>query len=174
VINKHGHTIASAVTNLDVHDIARATKTYGVKSFYVVTPLVDQKKLVERIVSHWATGAGAVYNPKRCEALEFIRVKDSLEDVRDEIANDGLGYPKTVVTSAKRSPRSIDFKTLRKLLKGDNSYLLVFGTAWGLSDDVTNSADYLLEPIEGNANYNHLSVRSAVAIILDRLLGRDV
>jgi len=30
---------------------------------------------------------------------------------------------------------------------------------------------YILEPIRGNAKYNHLSVRSAVSIILDRLLG---
>jgi hypothetical protein len=34
-------------------------------------------------------------------------------------------------------------------------------------------ADYILEPIYGPGEYNHLSVRSAVAIILDRLLGED-
>ena len=36
-----------------------------------------------------------------------------------------------------------------------------------------DSSDYVLAPIEGKG-YNHLSVRSAVAIILDRLLGDDV
>jgi len=33
--------------------------------------------------------------------------------------------------------------------------------------------DMLLEPIEGYTDYNHLSVRSAAAIILDRLLGKN-
>jgi hypothetical protein len=32
-------------------------------------------------------------------------------------------------------------------------------------------ADYILDPLAGAGTYNHLSVRSAVAIILDRLLG---
>lgn len=173
VIDKHGDTIASAVTNLDLHDIARAAKTYGVRSFYVVTPLLDQKKLIEKIVAHWETGAGAHYNPKRCEALALIKVKDSLDEVKGDIESDGCGYPKTVVTSAKLSKRAIDYKRFRKMLNMDSPYLLVFGTAWGLSEEITSEADYLLEPILGATDYNHLSVRSAVAIILDRLMGRS-
>ncbi len=47
---------------------------------------------------------------------------------------------------------------------------LLFGTGWGLTQEVKDSSDYVLAPIEGKG-YNHLSVRSAVAIILDRLLG---
>ena len=31
--------------------------------------------------------------------------------------------------------------------------------------------DYIVEPIYGAGSYNHLCVRSAAAIILDRLLG---
>ena len=31
--------------------------------------------------------------------------------------------------------------------------------------------DYILEPVQAGSDYNHLSVRSAVSIILDRLLG---
>jgi hypothetical protein len=65
VVNKNGDIIASAVTNLDLHDISRAAKTYGVRSFYVVTPLADQKTLIDRIVSHWVKGTGSKYNPKR-------------------------------------------------------------------------------------------------------------
>jgi hypothetical protein len=171
VIDKNGDTIASAVTNLDLHDIARAAKNYIVKAFYVATPLLDQKKLVEKIVMHWSTGIGARYNPKRCEALTLIKVKDSIDDVKKDIANDGLGYPKTVVTSAKKSSQSIDYKKFREMLRCGNPYLLIFGTAWGLSEEIVNRADYLLEPIEGGAEYNHLSVRSAAAIILDRLVG---
>ena len=33
------------------------------------------------------------------------------------------------------------------------------------------SFEYKVEPIYGPSNYNHLCVRSAVAIILDRLAG---
>jgi len=39
-----------------------------------------------------------------------------------------------------------------------------------LTKEVKDDSDYVLAPIEGKG-YNHLSVRSAVAIILDRLLG---
>ena len=85
VVNKNGDVITSSVTNLDLHDIARVAKTYGIKSFYVVTPLADQKALVEKIVSHWTEGLGAKYNPKRREALELIRIEETLEKVVDDI-----------------------------------------------------------------------------------------
>jgi hypothetical protein len=172
VKDKNGDTIASAVTNLDLHDIARAAKTYGVKSFYVITPIIDQKKLIERIVAHWSTGMGARYNPKRCEALALIKIKGSLDEVKNDMVDNGSSYPKTVVTSARQIPRSIDYERFREMLKTDNPYLLILGTAWGLSDEIVNAADYLLKPIEGGTEYNHLSVRSAASIILDRLLGK--
>jgi hypothetical protein len=50
--------------------------------------------------------------------------------------------------------------------------VLVFGTAWGLSEALMETADYILVPVSGPEDYNHLSVRSAAAIILDRLMGR--
>lgn len=56
--------------------------------------------------------------------------------------------------------------------------LLVFGTGWGLTPQVVDKADLRLPPIacdpafEGKeTRYNHLSVRAAIAIVLDRLLG---
>ncbi|MGC8720905.1 MAG: RNA methyltransferase, partial [Thermodesulforhabdaceae bacterium] len=49
--------------------------------------------------------------------------------------------------------------------------ILLFGTAWGLADAVFEQADYILEPIRGKSSYNHLSVRCAAAIIIDRLFG---
>jgi len=41
-----------------------------------------------------------------------------------------------------------------------------------LEKNLVQNADYVLEPIEGNSDFNHLPVRGAIAIILDRLLGR--
>jgi hypothetical protein len=173
VLNKNGDVITSAITNLDLHDISRVSKTYGVRSFYVITPLEDQKVLIERIVSHWVKGAGSRYNPKRREALELINIKTSLEDVKEHIYKKEGDFPKTVVTSAKNSTKNIGFDVLRDMLKGDHLYLLIFGTAWGLAEKCIAEADYFLDPIWGNSDYNHLSVRCASAIILDRLFRRQ-
>ena len=171
VVNKQGKCIASAVTNLDLHDIARTVKTYGGLGFYVATPLTDQKALVERIVSHWTSGVGGENHPKRKQALELIRVADSLEAVCEDITRREGTAPKTVVTSAKRRDGSMSFSSLQAMLETETPVLLVFGTAWGLAEDVMNQADYSLMPIVAQAAYNHLSVRCAAAIIMDRLLG---
>ena len=39
VLNRMGDIIASAITNLDLHDLARSCRTYGVPACYIVTPL---------------------------------------------------------------------------------------------------------------------------------------
>jgi hypothetical protein len=171
VLDKRGDTIASAVTNLDLHDIARAVKTYGAKSFYVVTPLADQQSLVKKIIAHWTDGAGAVYNPARRSALELIKVKDTIADVAEEINGIERVYPKTVVTCARRFPSSTGYREFRDILKSGQPHLLVLGTAWGLAEPFIAGADYILKPITGPTDYNHLSVRTAAGIILDRLLG---
>ncbi len=171
VLGKSGETITSAVTSIDLHDIARAARTFGVKRFYVVTPLKDQQKLVRRIKDHWVTGYGAEYNPKRREALEIIRLADTLESVTKRIAIRDTGTPKIVVTSAKKKPQSVSFKTLRQRLNDGMPHLLVFGTAWGLAPEVIDQADVRLHPIRGKTDYNHLSVRSAATAVLDRLMG---
>ena len=171
VVDKRGDLITSAVTNLDLHDISRAVKTYGVKSYYIVTPLVDQQGLVHKIISHWTNGSGAVYNPARRSALEMIKVKDTIGDVVEDIKNLENVYPKTVVTSARRYTTSTGYKEFREILKSGKPHLLVFGTAWGLAEPFIAEADYTLEPIMGPTDYNHLSVRTAAGIILDRLLG---
>ena len=50
-----------------------------------------------------------------------------------------------------------------------NPFLLLFGTGYGLSSEIIENADYMLKPIVGSEEFNHLSVRSAASIILDRL-----
>ena len=78
-----------------------------------------------------------------------------------------------MVTSARQKPDNLSFGKFREMLQDGNPYLLIFGTAWGLSENFIAGADYSLNPVIGNTDYNHLSVRSAVAIILDRLFGRN-
>ena len=164
------------MTNLDLHDIARAARTYGVHAFYVVTPLTDQQELVKRLLNHWLEGGGLQYNPARGEALKLIRIADSVENVRQEIQAQEDRRAKTVVTCAKEHPGNLGFRQFREMLDKEvgDPYLLMFGTAWGISPDFMAAADHVLEPVRGNTDYNHLSVRSAASIILDRLLGSHI
>ncbi len=170
VLNKKGDIVVSAVTNLDLHDIARAAKTYGVENYYVVTPSIDQKVLVDDIKSHWTEGKGGTLNPKRKEALELIKVETSLEKVIDDITASS-SKPKVVVTTAKKINGSLSIKELKEKLIDDMPFLILFGTGWGLSAEIMEKADYIMEPLNGATDYNHLSVRSAASIIFDRLLG---
>jgi hypothetical protein len=173
VLNKHGSTIASALTNLDLHDIARSARTYGVNTFYVVTPLMDQQVLAQRIIAHWLDGFGGKYNPHRKEAVKLVKIMASLKNVVDDIRQRRKKQPKMVGTSAKKVSGSIGYDKLKSLLFDGDPYLLLFGTAWGLSEELISQADYNLGSISGISGYNHLSVRSASAVILDRLLGRN-
>ena len=171
VTNKNGEIIASAVTNLDLHDMARSARTYGISGFYVITPLEDQKMLAAKLVEHWIRGGGARYNPKRREAMERVHIRDNLEEVVTEIEQVEGRRPKTIVTCARPQEGSVTFRELRGTLSGGAPGLLMFGTGWGLAPDCMAGADIILDPVRGVGPYNHLSVRSAAAIILDRLCG---
>ena len=171
VYNKAREVVVSSVTTLDVHDSSRICRTYGIGALYIVTPLKTQQVLVDRIISHWKTGHGAAYNPTRQEALLQTQVKISLEDVVADIAEKSGQKPKTIVTHAREYSQSIGYEGMRNELKKEGQYLLVFGTGWGLEKNIIRKADFVLDPIKGSEEYNHLPVRAAIAIILDRLLG---
>jgi hypothetical protein len=172
VYDKNRKIVTTAVTNLDLHDIARAARTYGLYRYYVVTPLDEQKELAIRIAAHWRNGWGAVYNPNRKEALDLITVSDKLQDAVEDLEKESGNKVKIVATGARGNLANISFRDMGKLLEdSDCSYLLIFGTGWGLADEILAKADYVLEPIRGAGEYNHLSVRSAAAIIMDRLTG---
>lgn len=171
VVNKDGEVIASAVTNLDLHDLARIGCTYGVPRFYVVTPLTDQQALVERILAHWVSGFGGSYNPRRRTAMERVRTCEGLDRAVAAVARREGRTPRIVATSAQAGPRRIGFRRLRAMLADGRPTMLVFGTAWGLAEAVLAGADHVLAPIEGTDGYNHLPVRAAAAIVLDRLAG---
>lgn len=76
-----------------------------------------------------------------------------------------------LATGAKERGPALGIEEARRLLAGDRPLLLIFGTAWGLAGEVIEQADYVLRPVQKSAQYNHLSVRSAAAIIVDRFLG---
>ena len=173
VYDKNGQVVTTAVTNMDIHDIARSARTYGVKRFYVVTPVKALQKLALKIITHWEEGYGSQYNQTRKEALALVRLKDTLDDVILELEQEYGSKPQLVVTSARPGGKRTPFTELREMLIRDvKPFLLLLGTGWGLTETVLAQSDCLLEPIDGGTDYNHLSVRSAAAIILDRLLGK--
>ncbi len=171
IYDKRKEVVATAITNFDIHDIARCARTFGVGGFFIITPLESQVQLADRIIRHWREGIGSVYNPTRKESFSLVRISRTIDEADREISNLWQTKVKKVATGASPHPKNIDFGFLKKLLKdGETPFLLLFGTGWGLTQEVKDSSDYVLAPIEGKG-YNHLSVRSAVAIILDRLLG---
>jgi hypothetical protein len=171
IYDKRKEVVATAITNFDIHDIARCARTFGVGGFFIITPLESQVQLADRIIRHWREGIGSVYNPTRKESFSLVRISRTIDEADREISNLWQTKVKRVATGASPHPKNIDFGFLKKLLKdGKTPFFLLFGTGWGLTQEVKDSSDYVLAPIEGKG-YNHLSVRSAVAIILDRLLG---
>jgi tRNA (guanine37-N1)-methyltransferase len=172
VYDKNGQVVTTAVTNMDIHDISRAGRTYGVRGFFVVTPVKALQKLALKIIDHWEVGYGSQYNSTRKEALALARICDTLDDAIIGIERETGALPFVIATSARATGSRTSFVALRDMLnKQTRPFLIVFGTGWGLTEDLLSQADYILEAIEGGAEFNHLSVRSAAAIVLDRLLG---
>ncbi|HVJ18147.1 MAG TPA: RNA methyltransferase [Polyangiaceae bacterium] len=162
--------VTTAITNLDLHDIARSAHTYGLSDFFVVHPISAQRELAERVREHWVSGSGARRIPDRSPALGIIRV---VPDVDSAIAAIG---PEVEIwtTSALERARSLTFPAARERLQQPGPpVLILFGTGWGLADALCARADQEIEPIRSPRadGYNHLSVRAAAAICFDRLCG---
>ena len=173
VYDKNRQIVTTAVTNMDIHDIARSGRTYGIKGFFVVIPVKALQRLALKIIDHWERGYGSQYNATRKEALALARVKDTLDDVLIDLEQEYGVRPRIVVTSARAGGRRTSFAQLQDMLRNTtHPFLIILGTGWGLTETIISQSDYVLEALEGWTDYNHLSVRSAAAIILDRLLGR--
>lgn len=178
--SKDGSVVRTSITNLDVHDIARTARTYDLSGYFLIAPPECQSDLLKRITGHWSQGFGKEYNPDRTEALSLLKVSPSVIDAAGEISAATGREVRTVVTDAAwhgGDPRNISCISLQNMLKyNDLSYLLLFGTGWGLAKTVIAKADYVLEPVRPLTvhGYNHLSVRAAAAIIIDRVVGENV
>ena len=174
VYNKHREIITTSIVIHDIHDIARAGKTYGAAALYEVEPLPQEQQVALRIAQFWNEGFGREYNPNRSESLSLLHVVTHFEEALADIQQAEGEKPVLVGTSARTFANSIGYADLgEKMRSGDHPYLLTFGTGFGLADEIMTQMDYILDPIWGPTAFNHLSVRSAAAIILDRLLGRS-
>lgn len=170
VLNRRGEVIGSAVTNLDIHDIARSGRTYGIGRFYLVTPYAEQQSLVAELLAHWLTGRGGQLNPARKEALGLVEVVTDLAELYQQVTERRGERPLVVGSSARRQDNTLEFGEVRAGLQAGRPALLLLGTAWGLAPAALPEIDGFLPPIRGAGDYNHLPVRGAAAIMLDRLL----
>ncbi len=173
VMLKDGRIGQTSIPSLDIHDIARSCTTYGIKNFFIVSPLNDQQHIVETFINFWQSEGGKRYNESRYEALKCIETVYNFNEMIASIEKKENQRPLIIGTSAQYSPHApiIDYKQQSTLWKEKKPILLVFGTGQGLADSIIKQSDYMLTSINGLTSYNHLSVRSAVSIILDRWLG---
>lgn len=172
MVDKQNKPVTTSLTLIDVHDIARSSRTYGAKGAYIVHPSAAMQKLARTLQHHWMEGHGGVYNPNRKDALTTIEIVSALDEVTDKIRQRTGRQPCVIATSAKDGPDRVSFTTLRQsILAATTPHLLLLGTGWGMGEALLKRCDVFLEPIKGASDYNHLSVRSACAILLDRLVG---
>lgn len=176
VLDREGSLVVTAITNLDLHDMARSVVTYGADAMYVVHPVEAQRQLASRIQEHWVSGTGKRRIPDRATALACLRIVPAIDDAVN-LASEGAGRPGLEIwtTAASARGRSVSsYAEARERLQGEGPpVLILFGTGWGLASSLTDAADLRLEPIRARSDtgFNHLSVRAACAITLDRLLG---
>jgi len=172
VVDRQGDVVTTAITNLDLHDIARTAYTYGVDAFYVVHPVAAQRALAARVRSHWVDGSGARRIPDRKPPMSRLRIVAKLEDVQSEVE----GPCELWATSAQLRGDALAHEQARAMTPvGSGTLVLLFGTGWGLAPSILEAADHVLAPIRSARSdaYNHLSVRAAAAILLDRLMGHE-
>jgi hypothetical protein len=173
VLDRQGAVITTAITNLDLHDMARSARTYGLSDMFVVHPVAAQRDLAERVRDHWLHGSGRRRIPDRAPPMELLRVVSSLDEAYDALG--GRGAIEVWTTSAKKSPgEPCRYEEARALMEREGPpVMLLFGTGWGLPRGLVDESEIRLEPIRAAAEtgFNHLSVRAACAITLDRLVG---
>src|ERR1043166_5259482 len=117
VTDKHGRLVSTSITNLDIHDISRAALTYGLRRYFLVTPIESQHWLAQRIIEHWDKGWGADYNPNRKEALQIINLVADIGEVEDAIREESGSGPQRVATAARTFPNSVRFAELRNRIE---------------------------------------------------------
>lgn len=171
VLDAQGAVVTTATTNLDVHDLARSARTYGCANYFLVHPIGAQRELVARICDHWTNGSSGRRIPDRKDALSLVRVVSSFDEVIERYG--GRDQVEVWSTAARNVGSTKRFAEARAELRAPGRpVLVVFGTGWGLASAIVEAADQRLEPISAeHPVYNHLSVRAACAIALDRLLG---
>lgn len=170
VLGREDKIIHASVTQIDLHDFSRLTVTYGLGGFHAVTAIDAQHQISEDILNHWRVGYGKDYNPDRVEALSKLSLHRSFDSVVTAVTDADGQAPLIIGTSARKTDKELDFGNLSTIMADSGrSAIVQFGTSWGLSPAQIRRCDWVLPPIYGRNGYNHLSVRCAAAIIIDRI-----
>jgi hypothetical protein len=177
ILDREKKIVATNITNFDIHDIARAATVYGVERYYIIHPAQEQLMFVDRILDHWRVGVGSKFNPFRRTALKDVYTATSLEAAKSHW-KEAMGKDCfTVATHARPVPGTTFYSCsdLKQEIRkpGAKPCLLLFGTGFGMTEEYMQSCEGVLESIRGAPpnDYRHLSVRSAVSIYLDRIMG---
>ncbi len=187
----------SSLTNLDIHDIARTCRTYGLAQFYVVMPMQDQLDILDGILRHWVQDTPR--HSDRAEALRLVRPVRSIEEACAHMSTRTGTHPRMWASSAQWTTRramrkseresareperksehagvdnttkpALHFEAARECLRTQPA-LLLLGTGHGLAPEALDMCHDVLRPLCFLSDYNHLSVRAAAAIMVDRILG---
>ena len=170
VVDRNGRVVTSAITSLDIHDLARSCRTFGVRAFFIVHPIEEQRAFAATIIDHWQSEHGRTFDSRRRDALNLVEI---VVDLHAAIASAEMisGERPLLVHTSARTQKGISFAELGSRLRSINAKpaMILLGTGFGLAPEVLDRCDVVLEPIRGVDDYNHLSVRAAGSIILDRL-----
>ena len=164
----------SSLTNLDIHDIARISRSYAMGPFFAVTPLEEQRELLRAILRHWTDEQGRKSHSDRARALDMVRPAASLDEALRQREEECGVRPLLLTSSAawpdkkSRLPLLTPHQVREACRRGP--VMLCLGTARGLAPEVLARSDGMVRPVRFLSD-NHLSVRSAAAILADRILG---
>lgn len=172
--DRYGNRIITSFTTLDLHDIARPAKAYGVETYYIAHPVDAQREIIQRQIDYWTSEENKEKQFTRYESVSLVKLVYNYEEIINDIISKKHKKPKVVGTDARTYPNTISYNKLSSLIKeGKDDFLIVFGTGYGIPKSLMETFDYILEPVYGAGDWNHLSVRNAAAIILDRLLSKN-
>jgi hypothetical protein len=179
VTNREGAMVTTAVTNMDVHDISRTCRTYEVDHYFLVNPIPEQAEIVRDILGYWQKDSSRLRHPDRFQALSRTEFVAQFSDVKRILTGLYPGLPiEVVMPDARPLPGQESYaETKARWQKEANPTVkvIVLGTGGGVAREFYPEVNAFLAPIYGplsDQGYNHLSVRAAAAIILDRLFGK--
>ena len=100
MVDKQHNPITSSLTLIDIHDLARSARTYGVTTLFIAHPSPTLRKMAKTLKLHWEEGFGATYNPNRKEALAVVEIVSDLDDALQRLDLRAGRLPRLVATSA--------------------------------------------------------------------------
>src|SRR5581483_5972063 len=79
VVDRHQRIVTSSITSLDIHDLARSSCTFGVRAFFIVHPVAEQREFAATVIDHWRFDFGRSFDSRRREALDLVQIVADLD-----------------------------------------------------------------------------------------------